>query len=518
MKEGKLKEQNQEGMIEAKIQGYTKVSKSIKNLAPYLLFLIPAQRITIITLYDFPQLLEEPMIETFNINALNVLTLYTVASIAGLFTNLAAPALQGLFGVGKLNLVLQVLILLSALLCVFGAYNNTFFYLYLSRFIYGICQDGSYIGVNTMMERYFSGSWLTLALGLSRVYIRVFQMASTYLIPLVYIETKSLVYVFWFYGAYGVMGILLGIWFLKFENSVQKKGIHQGEDEREIINKEKLNEEQNEDGLESPDNELDSTVASNFGVKHLKHVPLISWLLIANCFLYTFVYYQFCSFMTDFISKRYTKTYLESKNIVTLIPFLSITGIPVCLFIIKRYGRKITLLIAGALFKLGSTGIFCLLPEDASYLQLLPPIMLLGASGSICSCCGVATLLQSLPTQSVPIMMAIENLATNVACLIAPTVFGIINKPRTPGAYQISNYIFLGFSLAFCVSSILAGVIEYRSSGVLDLPGDDRRCELHKQKLEADLERILRKEKGKSPQRSSHSDENRDEYELQKLD
>ena len=495
--------QSQEGQIEP--NPAQKTQRKTKNLAPYLLFLIPAQRVAIITFKDFPQLVEEPMINTFQITALNVLTLYTVTSAIGPIISLVAPSLQRYFGVGRLNLGFQSILLLATSICLFGASQNTFWYFYVGTLIYGVCKDGSYITANVMYEKYFSGSWLTLALGLSRVYNRTLLMISTYFVPLVYVNTGSLVYVFWVYMLYAMIGVLMGVWFLRFEKSTQKETNdgEGGQESYKVDDKQQFSSEDDQDAPDLPEGENSRPI---FGAKHLKHLPMISWLLITNCFLYTFVYYQFCSFITDFISKRYTKTYLESKNIVVLIPFLSVACIPACLFIIKRYGKKITMLIIGALFKLGSTAIFCILPADASYLQLLPSIVMLGVSGSICSCVGIATLLQSLPTQAVPLMMGIENLVTSAAFLISPTIFGIINGPRTPEAYQISNYIFLGFSVAFFVSSILGGVIEYRSSGVLDLPGDDPRCEAHKKMLEVELDRILR------------GYGNGDDYELQRLD
>lgn len=201
----------------------------------------------------------------------------------------------------------------------------------------------------------------------------------------------------------------------------------------------------------------------------------------ANCF------HQFINFATDLYETRFGFSTREAKNAVAMIRFASVILIPVFSVIVTKLGKKGYFLVLSTVFAIFNPLLLTMVPKGNTVLPYF------GVVG-LCFFWGIQvssvwpSLSISLPKQAVVIMVGIATCLQNTLGSILPVLFGKLNKPRTPEAYERSLYVlsFLGF-LAMTIAVFIV-VEDSRTGRIIDIPENDNRVREMRMKLNINFE------------------------------
>ena len=150
--------------------GQTSANPGYSKCLLILLFIFMTfQNFSSYYIFDFPQLFEHVLIDTFEIDALKVSYLYAIYSIPNF---VAAPLISVLLnytGFGFGAIMLSFLIAISAFLQFLACKFNLFWLMVVARAIFGVGGESLAIAQAAMAEEWFTGKFLTVAIGINNV-------------------------------------------------------------------------------------------------------------------------------------------------------------------------------------------------------------------------------------------------------------------------------------------------------------------------------------------------------------
>ena len=93
----------------------------------------------------------------------------------------------------------------------------------------------------------------------------------------------------------------------------------------------------------------------------------------------------------------------------------------------------------------------------------------------------------SLPKQGVVIMVGIATSFQNLLGAIWPVVYGVINKPRTPEAYEMSLYVLSYNGILALTVAIFICIEDSRTGKIIHIPENDVRVREMRMKKNLDF-------------------------------
>ena len=148
-----------------------------------LLFLMMLLNFSNYYVFDFPQLFESELLSKFDINALQVSYLYAIYSIPNFVFAPLISIVLNYTGLGLGSLILQFLVFTSSLMMYFAVKSNSFVLLLLARAVFGIGGESLIVAQASMAERWFTGKFLSLAIGLNNVFALIGGAMAAWLGP-----------------------------------------------------------------------------------------------------------------------------------------------------------------------------------------------------------------------------------------------------------------------------------------------------------------------------------------------
>lgn len=145
--------------------------------------------------YDFPQLFESQLIPKFNINPLQLSYTYAMYSVPNFIFAPLVSVLLNYSGLGFGSLLLNVLTYTSGITLYIGCKWENFTWVLISRALLGIGGEGVLIAQAAMAERWFTGKFLSLAIGINNVASLSGSALAAWLCPEIYVRKRDIQWV-----------------------------------------------------------------------------------------------------------------------------------------------------------------------------------------------------------------------------------------------------------------------------------------------------------------------------------
>jgi MFS family permease len=394
--------------------------------------------------FDIPQLFEDPLISQFGIDTVEISYLYAIYSIPNFIFAPLGSVLLNYTGLGLGAVIFSGCIFFSVVMVYLGVAQSSFTAIFIGRALLGIGGESLIVCQATMAEKWFTGSFLSLAIGMNTVMMLAGSALAAFLGPELYVLFRSMQYPIFCAGA-----ICFLCWFLSFVYC--------------------MIEWRNLDMIENED-EKDDT---KFTLKHVKFLGKLFWLLSIVFAFISMAYYQFTNFITDFLMHRFHYDYLGAKNLVALMPLFICIEIPIFSSVVVVIGRKgMVLMLAGLLAAASYLGLRSL-PEEPSFKVT---VCLFGVSCfySLYSSVIWTSMTLVVPKQGTSVALGLATTIQNILMTSLPIVFGKINTDRTPAAYNTSLQLltFLGVGALFF--SAIVTIVDFKSGKQLHLPENSK--------------------------------------------
>ena len=334
--------------------------------------------------------------------------------------------------------------------------------------------DVTAVGQILAVEKWFSGSALTLVIGMSNCCSYCFQSLAAYLLPRIYLKTRSLenpimlaalysTVVFGISAIYAIIDLCYS-GYLKRVNTDQKK------------DKEKKKVQGPELYMEKP-----------FSFRHLRYIKTKSWLSFIVATLYIQMYYQFTNTATDLFMIRYGMTYQNAKNTVAILPLSNAILIPIFSAIYQKFGQKPLGLFLSAALAVATFLGMTLLPSQDVGAKIYIVAGFLSLFFSMFNSCVYSTLIICIPKESTGFMIAFLVTLQNVLSTGLPVYYSFFYGPRTIQAYQNTLYALAGFCAVCAAICFIFFVADVKGDKMLTLPENDKRVKKMQQKMSADF-------------------------------
>ena len=494
----------------------------VSNIERILLIIaVPLMFAGTYILYDFPQALEKVLIDKFKVTAVSVVSLYSISSCSTLVMDVAMIWILKKISLGQSAVLFQAMFVLGVLFTHLGTWSTSFSYVIFGRLILGIGMECLYVINNIATEKWFTGSEMIIVCGLARIIIRICTSMDAFLLPVIFVKSGSLnpVMVFIEVVALATFGMTVIFYLIdrkhgekerdgsgstnETDNSVeielQDLSIEHEEDLEEarspqikVKNHQDLSDYESEEKQRksfttqkevtknksenvSNQSKADEQEEAIFEVKHLKHVPLVTWALIASATFSVCCYFQFTNIATDLITVRYNYAYLDAKNAAAIISFLNMFLMTAAIFVSSKFGKRTYIYLIGSIGYLVSyLSLITLSSQTPPAWKVDLSLSALSAGNGLIVSSTMPGILFTIPTKSSHYVVPIMAIFYNLPAMVCSPIFGYISKARTPAAYQNCLYLLLVFSWIGVGLSLLIFYLNRRGdiNGLLDLSGN----------------------------------------------
>ena len=318
--------------------------------------------------------------------------------------------------------------------------------MFTGRVIFGLGGENNLVVQCFIVEKWFTGRMLSLAFGIVMVFNQTGTTFNNYLTPFIYSETSSFNFVFAFSfipcGISCAAAIIYVIQDKKYNHLLVETHIVADGD-------------------------------SKLRLSDLKKIGPIFWLImVAQCTLSN-VYYQFMGFGTAYTEVRFGNSYSEAKNYMTFIPLIIIFGLLLFSNLTGNYGKKGYMLVASSQISQFSAIILYFLPQDCGLLLIIP-YTLMAIWFSLYSAAMWPAIPMVVPKKMMGVAYGLVNAGNNQGLAFYPFLFGKINSPNTPEAYDNSVIGLIVLSILGFQSVFLAWFYSKREGSIQEQSEKDQ--------------------------------------------
>lgn len=401
---------------------------------------------------DYPQALSEPLRKTLNVDAVQISTLYTIYSIINLFTAPIGGFVANRIGVANTGLIASLLSFSGSAIAFIGIWYSNFYIMLAGRAVYSVGGETLLIVQASISERWFSGKFLSVALGLNTTFGLMVASFSNFSQPLMFAYFRDLEVPFLYMFVTGFIGFLC---FAIYSIMDMKYDVKKTAEETARASK---------DGSStaSQDN-------SNFKFGDLARMGPLFW---ATVMIYTIVanaYYQLTFILTDFAVHRFNYPYLEAKNSLSIIQFITIFTLPCFSFISLKYGKKSILMLLATIILLATYLVLYFLEPKQTWIYyacLCSIAMFFGIYGA----CIWPSLALSIPKDAVSVGYGISSLSQSLLMFILPSIIGELIQENTPEEFNKALLLCIGLTACGVVLMIFVVILDFRCGGLLHYP------------------------------------------------
>ena len=445
--------------------------------------------------YDFPQIFESILIKIFNIEATQVGLLYTVTSAPNIFINILAALVIAGIGINLALPVFQSMVFIGNTLVYFAVQQRSYPLLIAGRVFVGIGFDVTYLGMAVSVEKWFSGSSLTLAFGLGRSSCYLMAAIGAFFLPQIYLQTRMLENSIMVLIGYAVLIFLTtslySVLDLKYDYLLKDSG-GSGGNSHHLRKKKPKNAdtipEEGEDGQEMVRRHQNPLQAEkNFMVRHLRYVRPKSWLLFGMVIGFAQMYYQFTNTGTDLFQIRFGLTYEQAKNCMAILPLLNAIFIPIFAALYGKFGKKPLGIWLASLLAVGTFIYMTTIPSTNSGYQPYIAVVLVSLFFCMFCSCLLPALVMSVPKQAAGFILALVATFQNLLLSGLPPFFAIFYGSRTIQGYTNTLYVLAAYSAVMCTMAFFFFLADITGDRLLTMPENDPRVIKIQQKISADF-------------------------------
>lgn len=371
---------------------------------------------------DMVQGVATPMYQIFGITTKQFNMIYTFFSSISLFFAPVGGYITLRYGVGNAAVLYSALICFGTFIANYGAYSEQWINFEIGWAIIGFGFESMINTQVCVIEKYFSGDYLSFCIGLKFACSLLIGSFSDYTCPELYLKYRSLQVPFFAAAIASFIGFFasatLNLVDFKYDYIVKEK---------ESGNKQLEND--NQEGQVEEEKEYE------FQLKDVLKLKPVYWMTIGVYCLQFNLFAQLLHTVTDLSVIRFNYSYKEAKNFIAIYKIGALITLPIASFIVGKYGKKSLLLAISALICLVSFITIYLLPAHVSHLYFLC-IMMVSVSYAIYTACIWPSMSVALPKSAVSLGYGIAASAQKVAGGTFPIFVGKLSEGRTVESYE----------------------------------------------------------------------------------
>ena len=406
--------------------------------------------ISVYFIFDYPMLFTDQLIISMDITTVQIGYLYSIYSIPNLICVPIGGIIIGYLGSDTSSLLLTAVVFFGSIFNFLGVLTSNYYFLLIGRAIGGMGSQTLVIVQAVIVDEWFSGRLLSVALGSCNFLNFMSASADVFFSPQLLVKSRNLVVPFF---------VASCVAFLSWTSSFFYYTTCQ------LFTKQKSQKDFKDKNIEKK---------WKFGFYDLRYLSGLYWLVMLQFVILTLIYYQFMSFVTDLLVVRYQYSYIKAKNIVALVPVSSALLLPFFSIFTLYYGKKALILLFSSLSGTAVFTILLLSPEIPSLVIFFSLGFLAIFFSSQASVIWPSITLV-VPKEATGVSLAVSNTILNVFMTIMPVVFGNINKPRNAKAYRNSIWVLLFMAILSVGLSVLAALVDYRGDRMLYLGENDKK-------------------------------------------
>lgn len=397
--------------------------------------------------FDSPQPLETAIKATLQVNDQQYSCLYSFLAIPNIILPVIAGYIVDIVGVRLSMTAFALLVFVGQVILAFGAYILDFNVMVAGRVVYSLGADPLNIAQIVMVNRWFKGSEVALALSLATFMAGAGKAFCSAIIPVIY-------------DMYGNLEAPLGFGAILCLFSLVCVII--------MVIWDKAN-EQREIALD-PEYFQHTENAEKVDLRDIRKFSLMVWLLVFNFGIFDGVVFTLRSFLNDFYHNAYGYSTEKAGNFISSHYIVMAIASPIMGKVIDKYGLRSSIVFYNSFLGIIAMLFYVLVPTCDQCATPIIPLVLMGV------CVGVddAAVFASLPLvldekylgTGYGLYYVVENILLTVLPPIAGTIKGAVTDEIT-GYFWVSVFV-LCLAVVATLESAWLFLADRRRNKVLD--------------------------------------------------
>lgn len=209
-----------------------------------------------------------------------------------------------------------------------------------------------------------------------------------------------------------------------------------------------------------------------FTYKHVGHLEPLYWVIVLNFCFISMCMFQFTSFMTDLLMKRFNYEYLDAKNLAALMPLISMVLTPILSAVVQVIGKKPIFWTASSCLAIGCYWYLEKLDPEPG-VKITVVIVAISTFYSLYTAVLYSSVGLVVPTQGIQVAYGLMATIQSIMLSSFPVLFGYINEARTFHAYNSSLFVLRMLGICALVCSILMIYLDCKTGKRLFTPEND---------------------------------------------
>lgn len=413
---------------------------------------------------DIPQQMSKGFLNYFNITQQDIQFLYSLYSLGATPMALLGGFLVTYFTSNLTSLFSNFGSFISTILTYIGIYYKKYYLVMISRVLFGISAETFIVAQLSQISEIFTGKYLSLATGLNQAFNSLGFAVSFFVNPKMYLESRGIFLPFFLGGiACFICTLFCLIW--TFIDHFKEKNVEEVEN------------------------------ITKFEFKQILELRDIRiGLTIFNLVVTGQCLFIFNTFATGCLMTRFGYTLSEAKNIISIMPLITIPSIPIYSAITSKIGKKMILGIFGYLMVTTAFIILLLLPYEKSNLVYLSYI-LLSQFWSLSSSINFSSITLVSPKKLFGVAFGFTFFLNSLVFSGMSLYYGWLLKEETRESYSnaLISVIVVGILGIILCSSIY--IIDKKRGGVLNYPEGSEESKTLRMKINNEDYLVMNEEK-----------------------
>ena len=401
--------------------------------------------------YDMLQGVQPPLYQLYQFTTSQIQRIYSFYYLLNFFVAPFAGILLTKIGVGSGVVLFNTLLFTGVSISLVGLSRGTYALLLFGFSLVGIGNENTINCQVAAVNKWFSGRFLSLAMGLKFTFSYIIGAFSDYFCPELYLISRNVEACFFASGVCAFIGFCSAAGFDMIDHFNQDK----------VKFKAVKNKKAKGGGFNC-----------GFSLNDISKLPRIFWFNVLAYSLINNVESQFVHICTDMAVMKFSYEYQKAKNFIALFKLIVLVLLPLWSAIVQRIGCKVYFLILSTTTAVVSL-VVMIYARDTPSKWFEGSILLFGVFYSLYLSCIWPCISLSLPLSAATVGFGIASSFQMLGNMISPMILGWLTKKRDKQAYRHA-LIFLAISAFLCVIvTVVLLVVDSRNGGVLNRKEDD---------------------------------------------
>ena len=479
--------------------------------------------------YDLIQGIATPIYSLYNIKPSTLLSIQSAYGFINIFFDPIVGYLVSYLGVATATTIFSGFIFIGIFIAYLSTLNYNFLWVQIGYFMIAPANEGLIVSQMTGLEKWFSGKFLSLSVGIKFSIFMLTGALGEYFCPLVYIRTRNLQTPFFLAALITFFGFLMSFIYYLAEPGMERvlkdheadlkryqadkkgmtnqNGLNSSDLENEewsdalknqgLSNRNRLEnrnaielrnrQDKGSDGSEGVGRTVNSR-KSNFGnsgpksqshpkewkfkFSDVKKLGILYWLTVGVFSFTPQIYFTMLATSTDLVHRRFNFEYEKAKNFIVIMKVTIFVLLPPVSYTVVRIGKKGLLLCLASLISILSLlNLYSFTTQNS--LRVSASMAGLGVFYAIYTSCLWSSMALTMPRAAVGFGYGIASCIQSIVLGGFSFIFGEVINKRTKQAYGnglLAMILVGGIGFGFCLALFM---LDWRAGGVLHLAEND---------------------------------------------